>query len=318
MDNFDSAFEKAGFSIESSDDTYLKLKKETEGKNIAVNESTKETVISNSFVTELTEIDREQAVRESVVPKNYKGATFDLEKIKTNIKNQYIKTGRIYKIHKFNDYVGICQSLLTAFRMKKLPQRSYLIGAPNGFGKTSFVMESLITLRKQGFVVAPYISLWELAQIRVENELRISKKMGKYRINSDNKTELVPMVDNNIPIKTPIVVQNAYSFSEYINADCLFVYFSDISSKEIESSMLYQLLQIRGAKGLPTIVMMSSSLEPYTNDTALKEYIWNEIIDFDENSRSLDRVYHISCYKFKSTSVDSRGEKFEAATGIVD
>lgn len=317
MDEIDNLIENAGFRVESSDDTFTKLKEETQGTNISVSENKKADMLANSLVTSLSNADRDQAVIECIVPKSYRDATFDVDKIKANAASQYVKTGRMYRLHKFNQYIGICESLLGAFRTKRLPERSYIIGAPNGFGKTSFVMESLITLRKQGYRVVPFISLWELAQIRVENEFRI-KKAGGYRINNDDKVEMLGQVGTEAVLKKPIVVQNAFSFSEYINADCLFVQLTDIASKEIESAMLSQLLQIRGAKGLATIVLTSNALTAYTNDPKLKEYIWNEILDFNEDTMSLDRVYHISCYKFKSTSVDGKSENYEANTGIVD
>ena len=201
-------------------------------------------------------------------------------------------------------------------RIRELPKRSYLIGAPNGFGKTSFVNECIITLRKQGFRTVPYITLWELAQIRADNEQRITNPYQKFEKNGD-KVVYKDRPETDEFKKKPEIVTNSYSYSEYINADCLFVGFTNILSKEIESYTLYQLLAIRGAKGLPTIVTISTSIEIYETDPLLKEYVWDEIKNYDENKYCYDRVYHVSCYKRKAFAIDSRDENVDNDTGIV-
>lgn len=253
----------------------------------------------------LTDADRRQAVFERLVPEAYMNCAFDINKIRRNISEAYNKGGRLYKVFKFKAYESICTSILTTIRMGKLPDRSYLIGAPNGFGKTSFVMESLMTLRKVGKVVAPYITLTELAQLRADDEHRLMNSFKKFSFDAkDGNVHYVENNESDAYLKRPQIVINGYSFNEYMNAQCLFVAFSSILSKEIESQMLYQILSIRAAKGLPTIALISSSLEPYEKDRYLKEYVWNEIKNYN-NSQSYDRVTHISCYKRKEMSISN-------------
>jgi hypothetical protein len=264
----------------------------------------------------LTEADRELAVYENLIPKAYKNATFDIDRIKENLQNQYKRFNGAYKIYRLSDYTQVCTEVLSNIRMKHLPKRSYLIGAPNGFGKSSFVYEALITLRKHNFKVVPYISLWELAQLRVDNEQRL---MNPYKTFKDDRTNYSYTEPNKIVgyMKKPEVVTGRYSYSEYINADCLFVSFTDVISKDIESHTLYQLLNIRGSKGLPTIVTISTSLEPYENDKVLREQVWDEI-KADKEERSLyDRVYHISCYKRRNMGLENKDEIIDSETGIV-
>lgn len=251
----------------------------------------------------ITEADRNQAVFEKLVPEAYRNSSFDVEHIKSNISEAYTRGGKVYRVYRFKDYEGICNSILTTLRLGKVPDRSYLIGAPNGFGKTSFVMESLITLRKAGKIVAPYITLTELAQLRADDEHRLMNSFKKFSTDTrDGNTYYVENNDSQEYLKRPQIVINGYSFNEYMNAQCLFVCFSSILSKEVESQMLYQILGIRGAKGLPTIAMISTSLEPYEKDRFLKEYVWDEIKNYN-NSQSYDRVIHISCYKRKEMSI---------------
>lgn len=316
MGNIDDAFDTIGIKTEVSNDTHKRLEVAANETNMSLNTSVGEQYSTDSLVCSLTAADRDQAVREGIIPKSYREATFDTDKINANLKVQYSKLGKWYRVYDIDKYINVCKELLSAFRMKRLPQRSYIIGAPNGYGKTSFVIESLITLRKQGFFVTPYISLWELAQIKVENEIRIHQKIDRYAVEK-NEVILTPQNADELIQKSPKVLTGRYSFSEYINSDCLFVYFSEITSKEIESYMLRQLLEIRGAKGLPTIVMIASALTAYTSDKKLKQYVWDEIMNFSDEIMSLDRVYHVSCYKRKVSGVDSRTEDIDDDTGVV-
>ena len=119
-------------------------------------------------------------------------------------------------------------------------------------------------------------------------------------------------------IKRPDKIENIFSFRDYINSDCLFTFFTEETAREIESYMLSQILQMRGAKGLPTIVMMSKSLDLYLKQPKLKQYIWDEILAYSEVDNCFDRVYHISCYKMpRQGKLGEKGENIESDTGIV-
>ena len=82
-----------------------------------------------------------------------------------------------------------------------------------------------------------------------------------------------------------------------MNCAVLFCYFTDVKSKIIESDTFKTAITIRGAKGLPTIGIMSTSFNPYKDDKYLSQYVWDEIISYGESDRSYDRVRHISCWK---------------------
>lgn len=310
------AFEELGIGTEKMEDTQKKMVEEAEEIGIDLKHTRLDKEEAGKILYSITDKDREQAVYEKLIPEAYKNASFDIEKIRANIRGQYYKCNKLYKVYRFNEYASICEKILSMIRIRELPKRSYLIGAPNGFGKTSFVNECIITLRKQGFRTVPYITLWELAQIRADNEQRITNPYQKFEKNGD-KVVYKDRPETDEFKKKPEIVTNSYSYSEYINADCLFVGFTNILSKEIESYTLYQLLAIRGAKGLPTIVTISTSIEIYETDPLLKEYVWDEIKNYDENKYCYDRVYHVSCYKRKAFAIDSRDENVDNDTGIV-
>jgi hypothetical protein len=316
MDRFNDAFDSIGLGNESIMTSKDILDEEMKKAGMQIESANKNKLPTQKLITGLTVEDRLQAVREKLVPECYMDAEFNIDKIKTNLRADFNKSGKLYKIYRFNEYKAICDQILTVIRMGKVPDRSYLIGAPNGFGKTSFVNEALITLRKTGKRVAPYISLWELAQLRIADEQRLMKPFRKF---TEGENGTVHYIEQNVStdyIKKPTVITNGYSFSEYVNADCLFVSFSSIVSKDIESYMLAQLLSMRGNKGLPTIVTISTALEPYENDNRLKEFIWDEIKNYD-NRQSYDRVIHISCFKRKELTLNSKSEGVDKDTGIV-
>lgn len=308
-------FEEMGVKVETTEETNKKIStacKEIGMQTFEIKEDNKQ----HEIFYGLQDCDREQAVIESIVPRVYKNSRFDTEKIKDNLIEQNKRNKGLYKIFKFPDYIETCNGILSAIRMKKLPNKSYLIGAPNGFGKSSFVFECLITLRRQGFKVVPYISLLELANLRVENEKRLMNPYSKYKEENGNYYYTEPNKQISY-LKEPEIITGRYSYSEYINADCLFVSFTDVMNKDIESHTLYQLLNIRGPKGLPTIAMISTSLEPYLNDLKLKEQVWDEIKAYSEKDNCYDRVYHVSCYKKKKIDLDTKGNTIDSDTGIV-
>ena len=337
MDALQDLFEEMGL-FEDNSESVEKMKEEAteNGIDIVVDmtleDKKRQERIDAAYIS-IDEIDRQQTVDEAIIPKVYAQASFDKDKIKENLKIQYSKN-KLYKIKKFERYISVCFGILNTFRTRQMIDRSWLIGAPNGFGKNSFVTECLITLRRQGYKVVPYISLLELAQLRVEYE-RIMMEPYKYKYDDKEGYSYSEPKQYKAYMKEPEEIVTRFSFMEYVNADCLFVHFTDVISKEVESHMLYQLLSMRGAKGLPTVVMISTSLEPYTNDINLRTLVWDEILtpsrvneedktfaDIVNNSGSgsFDRLTHVSTYKQRKSNldIDNRGQDVDPETGVID
>ena len=337
MDILNDVFRETGLFEDNSESVEkMKIEGAENGLDVIVDietdEKKKQERIDAKYII-ITDIDRQQAVDEAVIPKVYKQASFDKDRIKENLKIQYNKN-KLYKIKKFERYISVCFGILNTFRTRQMLDRSWLIGAPNGFGKNSFVTECLITLRCQGYKVVPYISLLELAQLRVEYE-RIMMEPYKYKYEEKEGYGYSEPREYKAYMKEPEAIVGRFSFMEYVNADCLFVHFTDVISKEVESHMLYQLLSMRGAKGLPTVVMISTSLEPYTNDINLRTLVWDEILtpsrvneedktfaDIVNNSGSgsFDRLTHVSTYKQRKSNldIDNRGQDVDPETGVID
>ena len=259
----------------------------------------------------------EAAVKMGIIPEVYKDATFDLERVKQNVLEQNSKLVRKFKVKRFDEYESITNGILATIITKSIPNRSYIIGAPSGFGKTSFVITCLKFLFRQGRRCVPFVSLTDLAQVKVANDMRLKagltsdvyvKNEALNTVNDSGYMEFFyEKLGETAYVKRPVNVTELYSWSEFMNADVLFTYFTDVSSKVIESDILKTILTTRGVKGKPTIVMISTSLDPYKNDKNLAEFIWNEILSYkDDDSSEYDRVKHVSCYKEYKTAIETK------------
>lgn len=317
MDVFDSlgiAEKNIGGKIELDDSGEVKVKTEDEPQILTFN---------------ISDTERELAIKKRLIPVKFKDVRFDEDDIKERLREQSVRVRTKYIIKGFQNYIGVCTEILSSLRTKRLPRRSWVIGAPVGFGKSEFANECILTMMKSGWLAVPYISLLELASIRVAEEQRLMRPFNSERITKvyvperqeymterDAYSYLNSVTPSDI-VKKPTIIESAYSFSEYINAECLIVHFSGVESKEVESKMLMQLLAIRAPKGLPTIAMVSTSLDQYLNDKALSKIVWEEIMDYG-NDDCYNKVKHVSCFKIAANSIADRDLDIEANTGIVE
>lgn len=299
--------EKAGIDIVSTEES-MKDRDDLVGKV-----ATPEIVKPQLFIRKGDKI---EAVRAGLVPAAYVDCEFSIEKIKENQKKQANVSKRKFKVKNFDNYKDVTTGIISTIISNMIPNQSYIIGAPNGFGKTSFVNTCIMRLHAQGRMCAPYISLTDLAQVKVANEKRLIEGIGARMVYGENSElyrdtsyeDYMDVVyenfDSAMYTKKPINLIDRYSWSEYMNCDVLFCYFTDVSSKVLESEMFKTAITVRGAKGLPTIAMISTSLLPYKKDTYLSEYVWNEILSYDDTP-SCDRVKHVSCYKDYYTPLEA-------------
>lgn len=255
---------------------------------------------------------RKRAVRLGLIPPQYENAEFSADMVRANITKQQNKSGHKFKVQRSKDYFDTVNEIITAIRSKHLPKRSYLIGAPSNFGKQSFATDCILASLYNGWLTVPYISLTELAEIKIQNdkvimggltgvEEKLVTDVFTYDYGYDDPESLdyaYSYIDSSKSfIKQPITITGRYSWSEYINAPVLVCFLSGLENKVVESHILYSLLSIRSAKGFPTIVMISTSLVPYERDPILGKHIWHEIKSYDESDCTYSRVYHVSCYK---------------------
>lgn len=279
------------------------LSTEAEENGLATLNKTKITDTDKTLQSDIKETTADAAVAKSLVPLRYKDAKFDSDRIKASIMEDMKRKHNMYSVEKFYKYEETCYGILSQLRTGSLPDRSWLIGAPNGFGKTTFVNECILTMEEKGMRTVPYISLLGLAEIRKAEEKRLTGNSYRRMVDRDMSEDSAYIEINGTYHKMPIDITGRYSWSEYMDAECLFCFLTDISSKEVESHILYQTLAIRAAKGLPTIVMISTSIEPYLNRRELKEQVWDEILGIENLRYGYDLLTHVSCYKIRRNSI---------------
>lgn len=280
-------------------------------------ETAEEQRLNSVITTKITQATRQACVKAALIPEAYINTEFDVLKVRDNYRDQSTNTRKHEMIH-FDEYIETTCDILNSIRRGEKIQGSYIIGAPNGLGKTSFVHTALMLMYQRRMRVVPYISLSEIAELKVENEKRLARGLEMKlsdRVYQENITYLndkgdpnrsrhvemsyyVDIEDNNY-YKKPTVITGQYSYSEYLNADILFCFLTEPSSKEIESYTLKSILEIRSAKGLPTVVMVSTSLNPYKNHNVLGPLVWQEILSYNSNKKSFDRLEHISCFRLQ-------------------
>lgn len=257
---------------------------------------------------------RDRAVKLGLIPPGYRDATFDTNKIQENIVKQQNMSGHKFNVIRSKEYFETANSIINTIRANKIPDCSYILGAPNGFGKQSFATDCILASLNNGWITVPYISLLELGELKTANDRVIERGLmgmeteiahqpfnfntGKF----DSDPEIVEqyyyaMGDKYTDIKNPTIITGRYSWSEYINAPVLVCFFSGIESKLVESQTLYTLLNIRSAKGYPTIAMISTSLDMYEKDPVIGRYVWKEILAYDTDCHDLNRVVHVSTAK---------------------
>lgn len=265
---------------------------------------------------------RELAVKRGLIPGVYKNAEFSKKQIKSNFTKQQNLSGHRFTVENYEEYFQTCDGVISALRTKRLPNNSYVLGAPNGFGKQSFATDCILSSLHNGWITAPYISLTELAELKVANDKSLMRGLmglggeishqpfnfntGEY----DTEKEIVEQyycTKDELPtgLKSPLLITCNYSWSEFMNAPILVTFFTGLDSKVLESQIFYDILSIRSAKGYPTIAMTSTSMAPYFNDAVIGRHIWKEIISYDKDSRSYDRVLHVSCYKSYSNFINN-------------
>jgi len=241
----------------------------------------------------------EQAVREALIPYIYEKVEYDRDYVKKSVEKVLKMNKRAMKIFYLDKYLDLLDTIVGGIRAGKKPSLSYIIGAPNGFGKATFANTLIKIMFAHGWKVAPYVSLVELAEIRLEAENRL---MNSYYGNKSklDKEDFTYESVGGVYKEPQVVITNKFSWSEYLSTDVLVVHMTDVSSKQIESSVLKSLLDIRGVKGLPTIVMTANSLNPYTKDNFLGPKIWDDILSKEPLKGVYDRLYHVSTYKMST------------------
>lgn len=197
-------------------------------------------------------------------------------------------------------YLKTLEGILAGLRSRKVPERSYIIGASNGFGKTTFANNAIKIMAANGMKAVPYISLTELAEkwtdamVKLRDRIEYRGKKAANKFEKDDEGE---------------ELQVDYDWSDYVNADLTIVYLTSTNELVMwaETQCLKTLLELRDTKGKPTIVFTSESIDWYMNSENVSKYMTSHII---EAQPDLDGKSEFN-NKALNNTVENRYDKLE-------
>ncbi len=247
-------------------------------------------------VYHVTGAQKELAVQRRLIPEARMNDEFDEQFVKNRVVDMC--RSQDCQIKNFQKYIDTLNEIILSISFGNM-NKSYIIGAPNGFGKTTFANTCIKRLSAMDKKVAPFISLFELADLRVEHE----KKLLGWATSS-KKPEKVEDGE-----EQPIEYE--YTWKDYMQSDVLFTYLTTLENKKVEVLTLKAIIDIRGPKGLNTVVFTDSSMNPYLNDCNLKKIVWDDILAYSDDAASCDRLLHRSCFKIYNNTIKAKaGEDY--------
>lgn len=175
-----------------------------------------------------------------------------------------------------NEYKAVINKLLNEAAVGNIKQ-SYLLSAPNNFGKTTLVHTLLKRYIYKDKSVVPYINLSQLAILRLSYEEAVKARL--WGSTKDEKSV------------------NGFTWQDWITADFVAVKLTETDSAVVESAMLASLLNRRGENDLPTLVTMQYPVRPYTENLQLKRTYWDNILAYNEIKTGTDRLIYKCTYK---------------------
>lgn len=241
--------------------------------------------------TGLTMGDNESAVYNGFVPEGRMNDNYSEEILRERVSAQY---EGMYHVVNFENYITTLNNILYSITNGQNLPGSYIIGAPNGFSKTTFANTCIKILEKQGKKAAPYASLVEIFEVykKYDNKVRLKEVMDVDH--EDLKGESVYPIDRSF---LPDYLTR-HGMKVYLDADVLFTNLTRVNYKERELAILALLTEARAKQGKCTIIFTDISLQYYTNVDKDKMRFWDEWIDHSQGKyTSAGKYTYISCFK---------------------
>lgn len=226
----------------------------------------------------------DKAVRLGIVPKSRANDDFDADIAKERILKLSEVTHAVQP-RGVEEYLTALQTILAAITANTL-NCSYVIGAPKCCGKTTFVMTALKRLVNADKRVVPYMSLSKLAEIQ-KGYFEHVKASRWAKLDGDKQGGNLAELDEDIPTCT---------WAEVLRADVLFAYLTTFEAAVIELPVLQNLLNERGLKGRPTIIMTENPVAMYDKSPSLKRLFWNDIQNYTDVP-TVKKLTHVSTWR---------------------
>lgn len=243
------------------------------------------------LVYKVTGAQKIQVVAENLVPDARKDDEFSDDVLKEQVMNLYSPRNGSVRGRDFSDYVTLLNSIIAGISIGEPLRVSYMIGAPNGFGKTTFANTCIKRLYAKGKKAVPYKSLLEMSALRDDYIKQMGRQYKKNNVKTNNESDYT-------------YEEKTYTWDDYCKAEIVFCYLTIPDNGWVEMNTLKALTTIRATNGLATIVMMDSSLQVYRANNEIRKYILDDIIADSKEYGSLDRLIHQSVYVIYRTGLD--------------
>lgn len=238
----------------------------------------------------------EMAASNSVIPIDRMEDNFNFDMVNDYILEQYTKKG--YNLGNYINYESCVATILTSIRTGVKLEKSYLLGAPKGFGKTTLINTCLKYLIQQDKKVVPYVSLSELG-VLYSNHLRkinSSKYLHMSAVYREGNTEQ----DLDEDTEDVVSLISNFKWYDFLECEALFIGMTSPQSCTLECDILRVILEYRGKLMKPTVCTINESIGSYTaNNYAGQLFFTNYIDQTSLARRSYSRLKHISCYCWK-------------------
>lgn len=240
------------------------------------------TIVQPNLFGELSVNDK--IIRMKLVPESRINDLFDEKHVRiVALQMCAIMKAKISK-ESISEYTSTLDTILTGLRARKLPKHSYIIGATNGFGKTTFANTAIKIMASNGMKAVPYISLIELAEKWATANETLARRI-------ENKSVALRTVKDAEDDDDGSTYKSEYDWYDYVNADLAIVSLTSINEETmwIETQTLRALLEIRSRKDLATIVLTSESLDWYFNSERVGKYMMSQIIEAQATEKSKEK-----------------------------
>lgn len=222
----------------------------------------------------VTKIESNEAVEKGLIPEYRWEDEWDKDILQKDI----VEMGKLYgyKLSNYKMWSDTLTNILMTISSSLKITESYLIGAPNDYGKAIFAYTCIKRLYALNRRVVPYITLGNLGVLRKEYDRYIAYRAEpKKEFSSENK----------------------YTWDDYVKAEIAFVSFTDVSRGWLEWNVLNSLISERSLNALPTIVFTRNSIELYKKDKDLKRQYIDELVAHNSRASKYDKLTYIAVYK---------------------
>jgi hypothetical protein len=247
------------------------------------------------------------------------------------------ENGETFDINDFDNYKAAMKNVLTILVANREMDYSLMLSAPNGFGKTTFVYSCIKLLLMNGKNVTPFIDLFDLAGLRLEymsnttwrraddkmpgftdTEKSIEAQAGYGQFNIKRKTEEVEDEDEEVSDGTdgtepkPFIqmtdsekdayiqkMNKSYTYKDYLDSDILFCMLSVKEQAYLEISTLKAIMDYRGLRCKPTIILTDRDIEVYKTSVGMATdlYLLNDMLTKESKYATYDRALLVSVKK---------------------